>query len=297
MECPICNHNQNKEIYAKTQERIKRRVNAFICRRCKSIYLEDYQKNRGFLYENPDYSPWGKAGGEEAEENVAMSKKEAFKWQLSLLQKYITGKGKRLLDIGTGKGYLLEVASELGFDFYGVEPSEYASKAAEKRFPKRISKGFLEDAKYKDLEFDVIVMTDLIEHISHPYPFFDEVYRILKPSGFILITTPNADSFTRILLGKNWFQYKYEHIIYYNKESLKYLLDKKGFRVRETRNNIKRFQTGYYYHYFKQYSLFGIDALFHSIYPHLPGFIKNFYFSNPITGEMIVIAQKIDTIM
>ncbi|MFH0774011.1 MAG: class I SAM-dependent methyltransferase [bacterium] len=292
MECPVCNHNQNKEIYVRTQERIKKRVKAFICRRCKSIYLEDYQKDRGFLYENPDYSPWGKAE-EEAEEDVAMSKKEAFKWQLSLLQRYTTGKGKRLLDIGTGKGYLLEVASELGFDPYGVEPSPYTSKVTEKRFPKKIICGLLEDAKYKNGEFDVITMTDLIEHIPHPHSFFDEVYRILKPSGFILITTPNSNSFTRILLGKDWFQYKYEHIIYYNKVSLRHLLDKKGIEVRETRNNIKRFQMGYYYHYFKQYSLFGIDTLFRFIYPYLPGFIKNLYFSNPITGEMIVIAQKL----
>jgi ubiquinone/menaquinone biosynthesis C-methylase UbiE len=295
MECPVCNHNQNKEIYARTQERIKQRVKAFICKRCKSIYLEDYWKDRGFLYENPDYSPWGKAE-EEVEEDVAMSKKEAFKWQLSLLQKYIIGKDKRLLDVGTGKGYLLEVACDIGFDCYGVEPSSYTSKATEKKFPKRITQGLLEDARYKDCEFDVIVMTDLIEHIPYPHSFFDEVYRILKPSGFILITTPNSGSFTRILLGKNWFQYKYEHIIYYNKKSLKYLLDKKGFRVRETRDNIKGFQMRYYYHYFKQYSLFGIDTLFRSIYPHLPGFIKNLYLSNPITGEMIVVAQKIDRI-
>ncbi|MBU2461803.1 class I SAM-dependent methyltransferase [bacterium] len=213
MECPICNDNKSKRISIKTQEKNKGCEKAFICGKCGTIYLEDYRKNRSYIYKDPDYSPWGKL--EEAyQEEIAESKREAFRDQLSLLGRYIFPKGRKLLDIGTGKGYLLEVAKDLGFDVYGVEPSPYTRKVAEEKFPKRIICGLLEDAKYRNGEFDVITMTDVIEYLPSPHSFFDEIYRILKSAGLILIITPNSGSFTRWFLGRHWFQYKYEHIIY-----------------------------------------------------------------------------------
>ncbi len=152
--------------------------------------------------------------------------------------------------------------------------------------------GKIEDTKYGDEKFDVVTMTDLIEHILSPKSFLKEVNRVLKKNGVLLLTTPNFDSFTRRLLGKDWFQYKYEHIIYYNKKSIFYLLEKEGFKVLTTRNNVKRCKIEYYYYYFKQYSFCGIEKIIATVFPYLPMFIKNFSFPNPITGEMIVIAQK-----
>ncbi|MDI6752203.1 MAG: class I SAM-dependent methyltransferase [bacterium] len=275
----------------RTQEREKRKIEAFICEECTAVYFEDYKKDRSYIYEDENYSPWGKEG-ETNEDIVALSKKETFKGYLFLLKRYIEPKGKKLLDIGTGKGYFLEIAQRLGFEIYGVEPSGYCSKTAQKKFGENILCGKIEDAKYGDERFDVITMTDLIEHISSPRSFLKEVNRVLKKDGVLLLTTPNFDSFTRKLLGKDWFQYKYEHIVYYNKKSIFYLLEKEGFKVLTIRNNVKRCKIEYYYYYFKQYSFCGIEKIIAAVFPYLPMFIKNLSFSNPITGEMIVVAQK-----
>lgn len=291
IECPVCGSSENKRISIRTQERKKREMIAERCKGCKAIYLEDYKVDRLYVYEDKDYSPWGRKE-EAGEEVVADSKKEAFRHQLSLLKRYINPKDKRLLDVGTGKGYLLEVAKEMGFEVYGVEPSSYCSRAAAEKFGERIFCGRLEDSKYKDEMFDVITMTDIIEHIFSPHSFLEEIYRILKDSGFILITTPNSDSFTRKLLGKDWFQYKYEHVIYYNKKSLSYLLKKRGFSILEVKNNVKRFKIGYYYHYLKAYSLLGIERLSSFVFPYLPNFIKEFSFPNPFMGEMVIVGKK-----
>jgi len=77
---------------------------------------------------------------------------------------------------------------------------------------------------------------------------------------------------------------------------LKYLLERQGFRILKIKNNIKKFKMEYYYHYFGQYSFCGIEKVVRGLFPYLPMFIKKFSFSNPITGEMIVIAQKFDEI-
>lgn len=291
IECPVCGSSKSKRMDIRTQEKEKKEMIAERCEGCKAIYLEDYKIDRLHIYKDEDYSPWGKRE-ETGEKVVADSKKEAFRHQLSLLKRYINPKDKRLLDVGTGKGYLLEVAKEMGFEVYGVEPSSYCSRVAAEKLGERIFCGRLEDSKYKDEMFDVITMTDIIEHIFSPHSFLEEIYRILKDLGFILITTPNSDSFTRKLLGKDWFQYKYEHVIYYNKKSLSYLLEKRGFSILKIKNNVKRFKVGYYYHYLKTYSLFGIERFSSFVFPYLPNFIKEFSFPNPFMGEMVIVGKK-----
>lgn len=291
IECPVCGSSKNKRMGIRTQEKKKKEMIAEKCEGCKAIYLEDYKMDRLHIYEDEDYSPWGRRE-ETGEEAVADSKKEAFRHQLSLLKRYINPKDKRLLDVGTGKGYLLEVASRMGFEVYGIEPSKYCALVSKGKFGERIFCGRLEDSKYKDEMFDVITMTDFIEHIPAPHILLEEVYRILKKDGLVFLITPNSSSFTRKVLGKDWFQYKYEHVIYYNKRSLSYLLEKRGFSILEVKNNVKRFKIGYYYHYLRTYSLFGIERLSSFVFPYLPNFIKEFSFPNPFMGEMVIVGKK-----
>lgn len=135
-------------------------------------------------------------------------------------------------------------------------------------------------------------MTDVIEHLNNPDETMKEIGRILKPDGLLFIISPNFNSITRKILGKRWFQYKYEHILYFNKKSLSVLLEKLNFELIEYKNNIKKFSLHYYYFYFEKYSFMGIGKIFRFLFPLLPRFIKNIFFINPLTGEFLAIAKK-----
>ena len=266
MICPLCKTDNESE--------------GLITCKCGLVYRDDYLKDRSSIYEK-DYSVWGK----EDTSSTRISKTNHFSYLLDNIQP----KGGRLLDIGTGRGYLLDAAIEEGFDAYGIEIAKLSKDD-------RIFHGTLEEAKEAnpDKFFDVITMTDIIEHISDPHSFFKEVRRILKPGGTILITTPNSDSFTRKIMGKKWFQYKDEHIIYWNKNSMKYCLDKYGFDIIKVENNKKKLQLRYYYDYFGKYpSLIG--TMFRLGFKILPSPLKSKSFINPITGEMLVVAKKCET--
>jgi 2-polyprenyl-3-methyl-5-hydroxy-6-metoxy-1,4-benzoquinol methylase len=289
MDCPLCSSRNTARIPVRTQEKGGKAVPAKKCRNCGLVFLEDYAKDRSDLY-GEEYSIWGKSE-EGAEQLIAESKRTAFRHQLKLLRKYIRPKGKMLLDVGTGKGYLLDIAKEMGFECYGVEVSGYAANKAAKRFPGRIFNGPLEKARFSQ-QFDVITMTDLIEHIQQPRQFFDAVDSNLKSGGLILVMTPNTGSVTSKLLGRNWFQYKYEHVIYWNRKSLKYLLKNKGYELLTFRNNTKRFNLEHYHKYFQKYSIMGLEKIFNLGYRFLPAAIRKAQFSNPVTGEFIAIAQK-----
>ncbi len=292
LKCPLCFSIDSKSFYISTQEQNKKkRVIAFKCKNCGLVYLKHYKSDLSYLYDE-NYSVFSKSE-EKYEDIISKSKKESFKLQIKLLMKYIKPKDKKFLDIGTNKGYLLEVAQELGFNCYGLDVSNYAVSFAKKKFPNTIFNGTLAQAKYEDATFDVIALTDLIEHISDINSLFKEITRVLKPGGLIFIITPQVDSLTCKILKKNWFQYKFEHVIYFNRKSINFLFEKFGLKILKFQGNKKKFSLAYYNIYFNKYSLFGIDLIFNTFYKRLPGFLKNFYFINPITGELITVAKKL----
>lgn len=260
------------------------------CKGCGIIFAENYAADRSHLYDD-SYWVWD-AENRKAEKLIGEAKRTAFALQLGNLKKYIKPKGKKLLDIGTGFGYLLEVAAEMGFDCYGIDISKKAVEVSSKKFPSKIKCGDLASADYDPEYFDAISIVDVLEHIPNPHESIAEAKRILKPGGLLFIISPNSSSITRLLAGKNWFQYKYEHVLYFNKKSLKFLLKKHSFELLDFKLNRKRFNLAYYHAYFQKYSFFGLERIFNSSFSLIPDFIKNKYFSNPCTGEFLAIARK-----
>ncbi len=287
MICPLCNKN-NEKIFGYFGKSDKRAI--INCDFCGLAYLEDYRKNRRDIY-NDNYSVWGKSS-KEIEKFIGESKKILFGHLFLRILKFVKKSEKqKILDIGTGQGYLLEVAEDYDFDCYGIEISKYASERANKKFPNKIFCGNLKDAKYKDCYFDVITLTDVLEHLKNPSEIFKEICRILKPNGIIVLTVPNFDSITRKILQKNWFQYKDEHITYWNKKSINFVLRKNNCAELLCENNYKKLKLSYYANYFKRYKSF-IGNFFLFFYNLSPNFFKKSSFLNPVTGELLVVAKK-----
>lgn len=97
----------------------------------------------------------------------------------------------RLLDVGCGLGFLLS-ALPASWEKHGVEVSRFAARHASQWG--EIHVGNLEGAGYSADYFDVVVMYHVIEHLEDPVSAIVEVHRILKPSGILLLGTPDFDS-------------------------------------------------------------------------------------------------------
>lgn len=288
--CPLCGSSQGIVREIRTQEsRGSRRCAARDCGRCGLTYLSDYAADRRAIYDDR-YAAWGAAEGTES--NVAGSKRTAFALQLRSLARHLGAGQKRLLDVGTGWGYLLDVAAASGFDVHGIDTSAAAAYKTAERFPGRVIARSLEDARYADASFDVVTMTDVIEHVADPVGLMREVARVLRPGGLLFIITPDTGSWSHRLLGGQWFQYKYEHVTYWNRATLERLLAPHGFSTVIARPNVKRFALSYYYHYFRRYSFLGLGGLFVTVYGWMPRFLREAYFTNPVTGETLFVARK-----
>jgi 2-polyprenyl-3-methyl-5-hydroxy-6-metoxy-1,4-benzoquinol methylase len=116
-------------------------------------------------------------------------------------------KGKRVLDAGCGEGHLLEKLQNVREDneYWGIDITPIAIEQAKKRCPfANIGLGDLFKTGYPEESFDVIICTEVLEHITDFKGVLEEFKRILKPGGILIITFPNEILWTisRFFLGR-----------------------------------------------------------------------------------------------
>ena len=107
-------------------------------------------------------------------------------------------RGGGLLDIGCGNGYYLYGAKTYGFEVFGVEKDKSAAQIASSRYGVKILSRDLDECDFPDEYFDIIKMRQCIEHLSHPNNYLQEVNRILKKGGVLIIETVNTKSLETI---------------------------------------------------------------------------------------------------
>ncbi|HUV59719.1 MAG TPA: class I SAM-dependent methyltransferase [Desulfatiglandales bacterium] len=137
-------------------------------------------------------------------------------WPLSLLfptrRKYDTVKvmylpyreAGKLLDVGSGSGQFLARMRNLGWAVEGVEPDPNAAHASREIFNVPVREGTIYDQNYPSMYFDAVTLNNVIEHVHKPIDLLRECYRVLKPGGRLVITTPNAESLCARLFGQYW---------------------------------------------------------------------------------------------
>lgn len=142
-------------------------------------------------------------------------------------------KNNKILDVGCGIGYFLEVAKARGWNVYGTE---YTDKAIEICNSKgiKMTKGKLNSKDFQAEEFDIITSFEVLEHINNPIEELTHFNQILRKGGLVYLTTPNFNSLLRYRLKENYDVICYpEHLSYYTPKTLKFLFNKSGFNTKK----------------------------------------------------------------
>lgn len=131
-------------------------------------------------------------------------------------------KDLRILDVGCATGSLLRVLEKRKYrSLQGIELSPYAAGLARKNCSVPIITGDFLTYDFGDRQFDVIVATEVIEHVTDPMRFFRRVKRLLAPGGVFICSTGNVQSLAARLLGKRWHYIAPEgHLFYFSPETL-----------------------------------------------------------------------------
>jgi 2-polyprenyl-3-methyl-5-hydroxy-6-metoxy-1,4-benzoquinol methylase len=124
---------------------------------------------------------------------VAFSKHFFFEKALTYMAFYHRSGEKKLLDIGCGYGYFLEMAARSGWQVNGVEiTASAANHARSKLGNKSIFHGTLKEANYPENQFDVITLWDVLVMVDNPNEELKECLRALKKGGVIGIRVRNV---------------------------------------------------------------------------------------------------------
>lgn len=161
----------------------------------------------------------------------------------------------RILDIGCFDGTFLSLVKNQNNDFYGLDASDWALEHMRKKEIK-VQKFFFDDKTKLPFEsdfFDIVVAGEIIEHIFDTDFFIEEISRVMKPGGKLLISTPNIASLGRrllLLFGANPITElspneanSVGHIRYFTRKTLKNILAKHGFEIISSHSDCINFST------------------------------------------------------
>lgn len=115
-----------------------------------------------------------------------------------------------ILDVGCGEGFTLDRLQKenIGKTLEGIDYVDEAIQIGRKVHPKLVlKKGNVYDLQYKSNTFDIILCTEVLEHLDDPKKALKELLRVSKK--YVLLTVPNEPWFTfmRIARGKNLLQF------------------------------------------------------------------------------------------
>lgn len=127
-----------------------------------------------------------------------------------------------LLDIGCGNGHLLKDASQYVKSAVGIEKFDYSKP----KFNNILNIDIF-DNNFDNNSFDIITFLDVMEHIEDENKFLQEVKRLIKPNGTIIITVPAC----KWLFSK--LDVACHHYRRYSSKTLREVLEYNGFEIKK----------------------------------------------------------------
>ncbi len=162
--------------------------------------------------------------------------------------------GGQLLEIGCACGFLLLAARARGFAVKGVEMSHWASEHARREYGLDVETGDLEHLHLPEATYDVVVLADVIEHLTDPRRSVREIHRLLRPGGRLLLLTPDAGSLLARVAGTRWWGLLDDHYFYFSRHTLSRLLEEEGFAVEKMTALGRQFPVAHWVFKLSQYS-------------------------------------------
>jgi len=237
--CNICGSQTVNVVFEKGKAQAARIV---ACHSCGLMYSSP----RAQEVDHEDYEHWEPEG---LLKGVTTDPNHPWRWRYEkeagqvadfeptrqVLKKIYPG-GGRIVEVGSGFGYLLRSFKDDGWEVLGVDPwRELPAHTQEVHGIETIPKT-LDDAKLPDASADVVVMLHVIEHLPDPVATLREIHRVLKPGGHMVIETPRYDTLMFKLLRHRERSVKCDgHTYFFTFDTLRRTYEKAGFSEVDTR--------------------------------------------------------------
>lgn len=236
--CPICGSRSIKELGARGgrahHESKGVETSVVRCKDCQVIYT------RPTLI--PESNPYAKESADEYFQLHDFQGKILQGETLAEFAEKVLGGTGRMLELGCGRGELLRGALNRGWSVYGVEMTEDYAEIA-RSHGVEIELASIEDCKFLEQTFDVILLAAVLEHLYDPMKTLERIRNALRPGGLLFIDVPNESSLTMRVgnlymraRGRDWAvnlspTFSPFHVVGFSPTSLRNALASAGFGV------------------------------------------------------------------
>jgi SAM-dependent methyltransferase len=142
------------------------------------------------------------------------------------------GRAGRVLDVGCGPGHLLARFAARGWQAIGTEVSPEAAQIPRERYGLDVRAGDVVEQRFGSAEFDAIISWHSLEHVRDPGRVLDEIARILKPGGVLLLSVPDFSSPEAQADPAAWFHLDVpRHLHHFPEPVLRAALERRGLWV------------------------------------------------------------------
>jgi SAM-dependent methyltransferase len=178
---------------------------AFVCRRCadrhRGLRIPDEVLRRFYSQIDLRYPEWANTYGNYNPPGAILN------W-IERLDRSV-----RVLELGAGGGYLLEELGDRGFrHLTGSDITVTAlAEMSRRKHGFTVVGADAESLPFAEQSFDVVISSDVLEHLTRPHQHLSEVHRLLKPGGVYLVKTPNR----RPAELYYWLRDLYDHHIWH----------------------------------------------------------------------------------
>jgi 2-polyprenyl-3-methyl-5-hydroxy-6-metoxy-1,4-benzoquinol methylase len=211
--CLLCNSPQLVELKGYEKDYLVK------CRKCDFVFSKRIPTEKELQDNYAQYS---------RNDAISPITIKRFHELLDVFEKY--RKTNNIIDVGAGDGHFIAEAKKRGWNAYATE---YEDRAVELCRSKGIiaHKGKLSPANYQAGMFDMIMSSEVIEHINNPIEEVQNFHTLLRKGGLAYITTPNFNAISRHYLKGEWNVIEYpEHLSYYTPNTIEKLFTAQGFK-------------------------------------------------------------------
>jgi 2-polyprenyl-3-methyl-5-hydroxy-6-metoxy-1,4-benzoquinol methylase len=224
-ECPLCG-GQRRAWFARQGRHYER------CDRCGLLSVPEglARDSEGTsIYESREESVFASDGNDgyyfDHESNLANCRRK-----LRFVARHLTG-GSRLLDAGANFGHFLKVSAGV-YEARGFEISPSAVEWSRRHFGVDNVVGSAYAPPGDGAPWDAVTCWDVIEHLADPPAALQRMVELVRPGGWVFLSTPDAGSVVARAMGRRWhYLDPIQHLAVFSRKSLRALLERAGLQV------------------------------------------------------------------
>ena len=244
--CPYCKSKDSFNILYKNNHNKEEKINF----ECTSHNFHNYKQWKPTLYKCKLCSlVFSEHIGVKFEDNYKVVvdfaylnqfkfKKKSFTLFLEKIKNHLN-KNCTVLEIGAYYGVLGKLIQPLVKEYTGLELSKHASDYSKNNSNLNIINQSIKEYSKNNKKYDIIIMTDVIEHSDNPFELLSLIEKSLNKNGKLILSTFNFDSLFSKIMGKNYPWIIPMHKYYFSNTTLKNALTESKFELFDIQNDTR----------------------------------------------------------